>query len=110
MGELLKEFDAQGQRTDTLKEGTLPKLPQAGAAEAAGISEHQRKQAVRVANVPAAEFEAAIDGDNPATVTALAEMGRKIRTVPPDDFRGPSCAMHFGRPDRASRLCVPVLR
>jgi hypothetical protein len=29
----------------------------------------------RVANVPAAQFDAAIEGDKPATVTALAEMG-----------------------------------
>jgi hypothetical protein len=38
-------------------------------------------QAVRVPNVPAAEFESAIEGDDPATVTALAAMGTKVREV-----------------------------
>ena len=45
--------------------------------DAAGISEHQRTQAVRVANVPASNFEAAIKGEDPATVAALAAMGTK---------------------------------
>jgi hypothetical protein len=61
-GDLLKECDARGNHMK--KEGAL--LSQEQAAEAAHISEHHRKQAVRVANVPAAEFEAAIEGHNPA--------------------------------------------
>jgi hypothetical protein len=40
-------------------------------------------KAVRVANVPAAEVEAAVGAEKPATVTALAAMGTKVRTVPP---------------------------
>lgn len=79
MGELLKQGNNQH------KEGDLP--TQKEAADAAGISEHQRKQAVRVANVPAEQFDAAVEGDKPATVTALAEMGRKVRTVLPEDFK-----------------------
>jgi hypothetical protein len=46
------------------------------AAERAGISEHQRKQAVRVANVPREQFDAAVESETPPTVTALAEMGK----------------------------------
>lgn len=42
------------------------------AAEA-GLSEHQAKTAVRVANVPADEFEKAIESDSPPTVTRLAD-------------------------------------
>ena len=68
MGELYKTFNAQGQRTDQLKEGTLQKLTQKEVAESAGLSEHQAKQAVRVANVPADKFEAAIEQSKPATV------------------------------------------
>ncbi|WP_338833569.1 hypothetical protein [Bradyrhizobium septentrionale] len=101
MGELLKQFDAQGRRTDTLKDGTVQKLSQGEAAAAAGISERQAKTAVRVANVPAAEFDAAIEGDNPPTVTALAEMGRKVRTVLPEDFKRASASAP------ASPLCWP---
>jgi hypothetical protein len=77
MGVLLKEFSAQGKRTDQLTEAAHGKLSQREAAEAAGISEHQQLQAVRVANVPDAEFEAAVESENPTTVTALAEMGKK---------------------------------
>jgi hypothetical protein len=50
MGELLKQFDSRGDHLK--KEGTLLSLPQKDVAESVGISEHQRKQAVRVANVP----------------------------------------------------------
>jgi hypothetical protein len=55
-------------------------------AESAGISKDQQVTAVRVANVPAAEFEAAIESQTPPTVTALAEMGKVSRTefAPPD--------------------------
>jgi hypothetical protein len=52
MGEVLKEFDGGGEHMK--KEGALLSS-QEQAADTAGISEHQRKQAVRVANVPAAE-------------------------------------------------------
>lgn len=83
MGELLKEYDGRGG-DQTKKEDALlfaePSRTQ--AAETAHVSEHQRKQAVRVANVPAAEFDAAIESDKPATVTALAEMGKQVRAAP----------------------------
>jgi len=74
-GELLKEIDtASGARTD------LRQAPTRGSAAAdAGLSEHQAKTAVRVANVPADEFEKAVESDTPPTVTKLAEMGKKPR-------------------------------
>jgi hypothetical protein len=81
MGELLKQFDGRPDNAVKQKEGTLL-LTQAQVAENAGISEHQRKQAVRVANVPAAVFDAAIEQPKPATVTELSEMGKKIRAAP----------------------------
>jgi hypothetical protein len=37
---------------------------------------------VRVANVPAEQFEKAIESDEPPTVTALAEMGKQSRPIP----------------------------
>jgi hypothetical protein len=86
MGELLKEYDGRGRPSAENVEGDH-NISQADAARHAGISDHQRAQAVRVANVPDAEFVAATEGDNPATVTALAEMGKKIRTVPPEKFK-----------------------
>lgn len=90
-GELLKEFDARGgdrgnQHTGGKKEGDrhFASAAQApvGKREAGadvGMSPHQVKQAVRVANIPKDEFESAVEAANPPTVTALAEMGKKSR-------------------------------
>jgi hypothetical protein len=82
MGELYKSFNAQGQRTDKLIDGAVNKLSQKEVRESAGISERQAATAVRVANVPAEKFEAAIEQPKPATVTALAEMGKQVRSAP----------------------------
>jgi hypothetical protein len=99
MGELLKEYDARGDHMK--KDGAV--LSQENAADAAGISERQRKTAVRVANVPASEFESAIERDKPETVTALAEMGKKVRTVPPEGFKR---ATHLiGAVERFAEFC-----
>ena len=56
MGELLKQFDGRG---DHMKKGVTP-LSRGDVAERAGISADQQKQAVRVANIPAEKFEAAM--------------------------------------------------
>jgi hypothetical protein len=55
--------------------------PIASMRESAGISHHQAAQAVRVANIPAEKFEAAIEQPKPATVAQLAEMGKQVRSV-----------------------------
>lgn len=81
MGELLKEFDGRGRNPGA---GVIS---QAKAAADAGISKRQKDTAVAVSNVPATQFEAAIEAEKPATVTALAEMGKVSRTVPPDSFK-----------------------
>jgi hypothetical protein len=89
MGELLKQFDGSTRNKDATapigNEGAL--ITQKQVADAAGVSDHQRVQAVRVANVPEEKFEAAIEAEKPATITTLAEMGRQIRSVPEDSFR-----------------------
>lgn len=38
---------------------------------------HQAKQAIRVANVPADVFDVLVEDTRPATVTQLAEMGKR---------------------------------
>ena len=48
-----------------------------GAAHEAGLSRHQKNQAVAVASVPDEQFERAVEGDNPPTVAALAKHGTK---------------------------------
>jgi hypothetical protein len=40
------------------------------------MSPHQAKQAQRVANVPAPDFEAAIESPRPPSITALADQAR----------------------------------
>jgi hypothetical protein len=66
----------------------MPAFPSREDAAPAGISDHQRKQAVRVANIPTEAFEAAIGRPKPATVTQLAEMGKKVHGVPETSSQG----------------------
>lgn len=47
------------------------------AGRAAGMSRHRVVQALRVASIPDADFEAAVESDNPPTMTALAEIGTR---------------------------------
>jgi hypothetical protein len=74
--ELLKEILPQpGARTD------LGPVPTRGSvASEAGLSERQRKTALRVANIPREEFDRLVDGDDLPTVTALAS-GANARMV-----------------------------
>lgn len=77
-GELLKRIEPQqGARTDL---GRAPTRSE--AATEAGLSEHQRKTALRVASVPEADFEAQVESPEPPTVTQLAEQGRQRREQP----------------------------
>lgn len=78
-GELLKQFD--GSTRNAGLAGTH-RIPRYEVASGAGLSEHQTKTAVRVANIPEDDFESAIEGDSPPTVTKLAEMGKQTRPAP----------------------------
>jgi hypothetical protein len=79
-GELLDEIEPRQGANQNIQDGADPKVGRAAAAEAAGLSERQRKTALRVAHVPAAEFEAAVESDRPPTVTTLAERGTQKTT------------------------------
>jgi hypothetical protein len=101
-GELLKQIDAQqGARTDVQpREGAHQKLTRTEAAIEAGLSEHQRKTALRVANVPESEFEEALGANEPPTVTALAKAGTKPKKRQLVDLKGRdpgeyNYALHF---------------
>lgn len=65
--------------------GDVPNLTRTQAAEDAGLSDRQRKTALRVASIDKDEFERVIESDNPPTVTQLAEMGTKKQIV---DLKG----------------------
>jgi hypothetical protein len=99
-GELLETYQAKGARTDREPKGDAsPKWTQRRAAEAAGLSPDQEKQAVRVASVPAREFEAAIESNDPPTVTELAKRGTDKRPAkaPPTDFATATDALGYLR-------------
>lgn len=86
-GELLKTYSSPGARTDLPNNGTDARS-QKEAAERAKMSQRQKETAVRVANVPADDFDAAVESNDPPTVTALAEQGKKSRVPePPEGFR-----------------------
>jgi hypothetical protein len=58
------------------------------AAEDAGLSPHQKKQALRVAAVPKADFDRAVESDDPPTATELAKRGTKAQPKPAIDLGG----------------------
>ena len=57
------------------------------AADKSGLSERQRKNALRVANLPTEEFEAAVESPHPPTVTELAARGTHAKPVPSSSCR-----------------------
>jgi hypothetical protein len=67
-GELLKTYDGRGGDRSK-KVGALPSASQKEMAKKSGISPNQAKTAVRVANIPSSKFEAAVESDDPPTVT-----------------------------------------
>lgn len=77
-GLLLKQIGSkQGARTDQLRDGGDPKLTRTQAAADAGMSERQRKTALRVANVPDEDFERQVESASPPTITKLADQGKQ---------------------------------
>lgn len=83
-GELLQQVAPGTGKNQTEREGASPlAVTRKSAAEMAGMSPHQRKQALRVASVPEAEFEAAIERPRPATVTQLAARGTVRKAAAP---------------------------
>lgn len=87
-GELLKQVDGRGGDTGKSVDDRTFAQTQRNAADAAGMSKHQQVQAVRVANVPAAEFERQVESPTPPTVTTLAEQGKKAAPKPVIDLKG----------------------
>jgi hypothetical protein len=80
-GQLIMEIEkATGAHR---KSGGEPTLSRKDAATQAGLSKDQAVQSIRVANVPEDDFEEQLESDNPPTVTALAEQGKKRRKMTP---------------------------
>lgn len=114
-GELLKQIDGRGGDRSKTEGDHGSAITQRQAAANAGLSEHQQLQAVRVANVPADDFENQVESQNPPTITKLAEQGKKTAPPPkpvldlqgrdPDEFNS---AMHYvgGWEDAAKDLAA----
>ena len=90
-GELLKQIPQANGANQNIRDGADLKVTRSLAAGQAGLSERQKKTALRVASVPRHEFERQIESDDPPTVTELARQGTKARLVdlgdiPPQDF------------------------
>lgn len=83
-GDLLAAIEpASGARTDREPSGVTPtRLTRTQAATGAGLSRDQRVTAMRVANIPLEEFEAAVESEQPPTVTELAKRGTATRPKP----------------------------
>lgn len=105
-GELLKTFQTgpKGGRPSVNGVGTGP-VSQRDAAEEAGMSKRQEKAAVRVANIPEADFNEAVESADPPSVTALAERGKAAATR--EKPAGFTQATHFhGSIRRLAEFCA----
>ena len=95
-GELLQQIQPQsGARTDLR---SAPAQGRGEVAREAGLSERQQKTALRIASVPAADFERQVESDTPPTLSQLAQQGIKPRPVLDLKGRDPrefNRALHF---------------
>ena len=88
-GELLKQIEpSKGGRPSETSAAADTSFSRKEAAEQAGMSKRQQVTAIRVANVPAEEFERQVESANPPTVTKLAEQGTKPAPRPIIDLKG----------------------
>lgn len=91
-GELLKQIEAQtgknNQYAQAKQDGALPLHSRTEAAKDAGLSEYQRKTALRVVSIPEEKREALIESENPPTVTQLSDLGKQSRPKPLHDLDG----------------------
>lgn len=89
-GELLKQIPP-GTGTHMKKGGDPPLHTREQAAAAAGMSDDQRKDAIRIANYSESDpegFEELLESDTPPTITELARRGTKAQPKPLIDLQG----------------------
>ena len=106
-GELLKEIEPRhtGRPSKELMPASAVISPptRKEAAKAAGLSHRQQHTALRVANVPAEEFEKVVESKHPPTVTEIADRGKKrapiadLKGRDPRDFKACTAALGIVR-------------
>jgi hypothetical protein len=88
MGLLLRAIEPAANQHDANARAGSGLSTRTKAADDAGLSERQRKNALRVASIPEDEFERQIDGDSPPTIEQLAKIGTQkqiLEGVDPSD-------------------------
>ena len=89
LGELLEDVErSKGggayQKRNLTRDGPVPSKTRKQTAEDAGVSERQRKQALRIAQMP--DFEEQVESDDPPSLT---EFERQSRAAYERDLRDP---------------------
>lgn len=80
---LRREMEIPHGRNQNITDDTDSKvLTRTAAARQLGMSERQQVTAIRVANVPAEEFERQVEGKNPPTITAREATRRRAVPLP----------------------------
>jgi hypothetical protein len=122
-GELLRMIEPAHGANQNIQDGGVPKVTRESAATDAGLSERQRRTALRTANVPVDEFEKALASDNLPTITELAARGAASRPIQPSPAVVPAdpaqvakatallreFAAFCGATDPARIACSPVV-
>jgi len=81
-GELLREIPAKAHGSPSGAGAQPHHSERARAATDAGMSRDQALDAVRIAKIPAREFETAVESPSPATIEWLAQLGT-AKKIPP---------------------------
>jgi hypothetical protein len=82
-GELLAEIAPAANQHDAAKRASAgAHTSRSAAANEAGLSHHQQAAALRIAEIPAKEFEAMVEAPRPATIERLDERARQRRGEP----------------------------
>lgn len=87
-GELLQQIEkGRGGQPSHATRGDAPPSRNQTARDA-GLSDDQRKDALRLASIPAADFDETVESDTPPTITRLAEQGTVKKATSPADIIG----------------------
>jgi hypothetical protein len=87
-GELLQEVEDKRGPSKKGFQAKGARNSRTARADGAGLSEHEKKTALRVANVPKAERDRQIESDDPPTIAKLAAQGKKSKPKPLFDLGG----------------------